>query len=157
MVVVVLSFCTVLKGLTSFRRILLFPNGNTTDRDVACFLDSEDSHDSLLDPSWHVCVNFSLVFRNVHGTNSTSPFCRYPHISTLRCTQQISTKAARHRFSRSENDWGFNNIVPISELRGTGRGPNSKPPLLIDDKIIIAAYLRGYKDENGVLWHKFDK
>lgn len=42
-----------------------------------------------------------------------------------------------HKFNAAESDWGFTNFMPLSELRGRGRGYLMQDKCIIDAKICI--------------------
>ncbi|KAG0057243.1 hypothetical protein BGZ83_000656 [Gryganskiella cystojenkinii] len=109
-------------------RILLFPQGNNTQEQVAVYLDSAEpqEHDT---PNWHVCAQFALVM-----SNPSDP-------------TQFRQSSGYHRFVAGAADWGFIKFVDFRTLEQT---------LLDNGSTTITAYVRVYKDPTGVLWQNFD-
>ncbi|KAG0226956.1 hypothetical protein BGW42_003276 [Actinomortierella wolfii] len=121
------------KRVTGPERILLFPQGNNNDEQVAVYLDSAETKDQ--DPNWHVCAQFALVMSN---PNDPTVFVYHN---------------AHHRFTVDEADWGFTRFTEIRklELPLDRRGI----PLMEKNRTIITAFVRVYEDPTGVLWHNF--
>ncbi|KAF9979100.1 hypothetical protein BGZ73_006337 [Actinomortierella ambigua] len=114
-------------------RILLFPQGNNTDDQVAIYLDSAETKDQ--DPNWHVCAQFALVMSN---PNDPTVFVHHN---------------AHHRFTVDEADWGFTRFTEIRKLEAPLDRRNV--PLMEKNRTIITAFVRVYEDPTGVLWHNF--
>ncbi|KAI8808839.1 hypothetical protein BJ742DRAFT_806590 [Cladochytrium replicatum] len=114
--------------------ILLFPKGNRTDT-LSVFLNSVDAGKVDKASNWHVCVNFALSISNPED----------PKVA--------KTNTAQHRYNPSEQDWGFNHLIKLSQL--TVPTDTFTRPLIENDATVITAYMRIIRDETGVLWHNF--
>ncbi|KAG0307057.1 hypothetical protein BGZ98_001151 [Dissophora globulifera] len=116
-------------------RILVYPQGNNVNDQVAVYLDSAEPRDKL-DPNWHACAQFALMMSN-------------PNDPTV-----YMFNVATHRFTAEENDWGFTRFYDLRKLEQPfdHRGV----PLMENGQTVITAYVRIYKDPTGVLWHNFN-
>ncbi|KAF9965293.1 hypothetical protein BGZ70_005095 [Mortierella alpina] len=117
-----------------YKRILLFPQGNTALDQVAVYLDSAEPREQA-DPNWHICAHFALLM-----SNPNDPTVYVSHV-------------AHHRFTVEEADWGFTRFHEIRKLET----PLDQRGLPLIDKghTVITAYVRVYNDPTGVLWHNF--
>ncbi|KAJ1554471.1 hypothetical protein HK096_003399, partial [Nowakowskiella sp. JEL0078] len=114
--------------------VLLFPNGNRTDS-LSIFLNSIDSTKEEKTSRWHLCVQFALAIQNQDD-------------ETI-----FKSNVAQHRYTPSEQDWGFNHLIKLNFLSVPIE--NFQKPLIENDKTNILVFMRIVKDETGVLWHNF--
>ena len=65
-------------------------------------------------------------------------------------------KAANHRFTADEGDWGFTRYAELRKLFAS-KWEDRDRPLVENNAANMTAYLRIVKDPTGVLWHNFLK
>ncbi|KAI9203814.1 uncharacterized protein BJ171DRAFT_459923 [Polychytrium aggregatum] len=116
-------------------RVLLFPKGNRTPDSLSVFLESVEAQTIQKPTKWHVCANFALAIANADD-------------DTI-----IKSSHVQHRFSPSEQDWGFNTLVKQSLLFQPIE--NFSRPIIEQDRVVIIVYMQIIKDSTGVLWHNF--
>ncbi|KAG2226443.1 hypothetical protein INT45_000611 [Circinella minor] len=63
-------------------------------------------------------------------------------------------KAAQHRFTEEEEDWGFTRLVNHQHIH-QGNKETNQDPLLQGGQIRATAIVRVFKDSTGGLWHNF--
>ncbi|KAI8347676.1 hypothetical protein BD560DRAFT_493139 [Blakeslea trispora] len=116
-------------------RILLFPKGNNQKKAISIYLEVASPEENGIEENWHTCAQFALAIS-------------HPEDPTNYCSNN-----ANHRFSQEEIDWGFTRFHDIEDLGQ--KNAAGKGPFLINNEIVISAFVRVVKDETGVLWHNF--
>ncbi|XP_057777980.1 uncharacterized protein LOC130996696 [Salvia miltiorrhiza] len=97
-------------------KVKLFPNGNRDAKSVSVSIYLECVEAMTFSPHEKVKADFCLCIRN-----------KLPHAHITRNTS--------HCFTAGENDWGFSNMIPISDMNDPSKG------FLINDCCFLEAQL----------------
>jgi ubiquitin carboxyl-terminal hydrolase 7 len=123
-------------GLTTCRRVLLFPSGNNSDN-ASMYL--EHGYEDGKPPEDYVCcAQFGLVLWNPED----------PEI--------YASHQATHRFTQEEGDWGFTRFIELRKLRNLVFDERGRYLMPQSRHMKVTVYVRTVKDETGVLWHNFN-
>ena len=119
--------------------ILLFPNGNSSNKNVAIYLEphpisGKDGEKN--DPDWYCCAQFAIIVSRP-GNDAQVNLINRSH----------------HRFNAQDTDWGFANFINVFNLKYPYK--TNSLPFLNENTLNITAYIRIMKDPTGVLWHNF--
>ncbi|KAI9295768.1 cysteine proteinase [Neoconidiobolus thromboides FSU 785] len=116
-------------------RALLFPNGNQGGiGPMSLFAEVIPPEDA--DDQWSICAQFLLIIANKEDNS-------------------VYTKhEAHHRFTKQEADWGYGKLFDKRALNTKMNGKSK--PLMENDCLVIALYVRVVKDPTGYLWSNYN-